>query len=312
MHQIIKSLLLLVTVASCSSTLTHPHLIASTTAVPICQTGRIIKIDSISQIEDSNSQPDQTLYFFDIDDTLFHSPYMLGSKTWRKHISTVTKEDQAVDWRALLSLFIARHHPMETIEPSTGQLVQDLQMKGYGVFALTARERKLWYNIPFDADTLTINQLNSVGIDFENAFLETAYPYIANAPEYYKGVLFADTEEKGEYVLKLFKNASHLPEKVVFIDDKQNQVESVAAALNELGISYECYWYTATDKIVHQFDPLIANVQLFHFWMHGGKHALSNEEAALIATQNPDKEAHHYLQTVLEQAKEQLLLPLER
>ncbi|WP_032123883.1 MULTISPECIES: DUF2608 domain-containing protein [Candidatus Protochlamydia] len=40
---------------------------------------------------------------------------------------------------------------------------------------------------------------------------------------------------KGDYLLKLFKNVSRLPGKIIFIDDKKSHVDSVALALHQLG-----------------------------------------------------------------------------
>lgn len=257
----------------------------------------IFKIESLSQI--NHSQPVQTLYFFDIDDTLFDSPHMLGSKAWRKYIVAATKGDQLENWHDIFSLFIARHHPFETVEPSTKQFVRELQEKGYGVFGLTARERNRWYDTPIDnIDQLTIHQLASVGIHF-NEFENQIYSSLTKAPEYFQGVFFADLEPKGEYLLKLFKDAPQLPEKVIFIDDKQSQVESVAAALEQLGINYECYWYVATDEKAKRFDPSIANIQLYYFWLSEGAKVLSDEDAALIAEQYPERSAEYYLQSLL-------------
>ncbi len=103
--------------------------------------------------------------------------------------------------------------------------------------------------------------------------------------------------------MKLFKDAPQLPQRVIFIDDKQSQVESVAAVLHQLGIDHECYWYTATDDKARKFDPLIANIQLYYFWTSGAKRVLSDEEALSIAEQYPEKNAEYYLQSVLNDAK---------
>lgn len=260
---------------------------------------RIFKIGSLSQI--ANLESTQAIYFFDIDDTLFDTPYMLGSKAWRKYIVSATKDDSTENWHDLFSLFIARNYPLETVEAFTSQYVHKLQMQGYEVFGLTARERKIWYDTAVnDIDLLTISQLDSVGINFNHESKD--YSYLTDNSEFFQGVFFSDTEPKGEYLLKLFKNASQLPEKVIFIDDKQSQVESVAKALRKLGIKSECYWYTATDAKASKFDPLIANIQLYYFWLSDGKRVISDEEALSIAHQNPEKNAEYYLQALFNEA----------
>lgn len=57
-------------------------------------------------------------------------------------------------------------------------------------------------------------------------------------------------------------DSSLLPVKIIFVDDKLSQVESVDTALTKLGIPHQCYVYLATDKKAKAFDPLITNSTL--------------------------------------------------
>lgn len=278
------------------------NLFASTISSNNSHDVHIIKIESLNQIASAEST--QAIYFIDLDDTLFDFPYMLGSKAWRKYMTSATKDDLTENWHDLFSLFIVRNHPLETVETVTKHFILNLQATGNVVFGLTARERERWYDTPMDGiDRLTVSQLESVGINFNDECLVKAYPWLTNSPEYYEGVFFADLEPKGDYLLKLFKDAPELPKKVIFIDDKLSQVESVAAALSQLGIDHECYWYVATDEKACKFDPLIANIQLYYFWMSGGERIISDEEAATIAKQYPERSAECYLQSLLKEAK---------
>ena len=90
------------------------------------------------------------------------------------------------------------------------------------------------------------------------------------------------------------------PKKIIFIDDKLSQVESVADALAKLGIEHECYVYTATDEKGKAFNPLIANIQLYYFYQSEGNIILSDESALLIAKENPEKNAEYYLKATLD------------
>ena len=255
---------------------------------------KITQIESLSQISESPSS--QTVYFFDIDDTLFDSAAMLGSKAWRKYIYEATKNDLTQNWHDQFSLFVAQKYPLKAVEEKTSQFVKELQAKGHAVYCLTARERNRWYDMPMEGvDSLTIHQLQSVGIHLDVETLNGLYPHMTQTPEYYQGVFFADIEQKGEYLLKLLKESAQLPGKIVFIDDKKNQVESVAAALEQLGINYECYWYTPTDKKAAQFDPLIANIQLYYLCLSNGSKIISDEEAVSIADQYIEINEEDYL-----------------
>lgn len=261
--------------------------------LPFTLLAGIIQINSLSQV--TCDSPPSTLYFFDIDDTLIDSPSMLGSKAWRRSLIN-SVPDELID---TLTLFVAQHYPVDAVEGYASCLIEKLQKLGFGVFGLTARERNIWYYTPIEGvDALTIAQLKSAEIYLDSADLEKNYPSLIAAPEYYEGVFFADIEQKGTYLTKLFQISGERPAKVVFIDDKFIQAESVAQALDLLGIENECYWYTRTDS--KPFHPLIASIQLFYLWFSGGKQAISDVVAAEIAELNPEKSAEDYLAAVLE------------
>lgn len=260
----------------------------------------IFKITSLAEI--NIAQPDQTLFLFDLDDTLFDFSYMVGSKAWRRYIVEATKKiDSSKNWHDFFSYLLAQKHPLKTVEPFTSQFVQELQEKGYIVCGLTSRERQQWYSTPQEGiDVLTTEQLASININFNKGRLEYIYPHLVRDSEYFSGIFFANLELKGNYLLHLFKNVVELPKKVIFIDDKLSQVESVAKALNELGIDNECYYYPATDEKAKGFNPLIANIQLYYFIQSNGLEILSDQEAALIVEEDLEKDAEHYLRAVLD------------
>jgi hypothetical protein len=261
----------------------------------IAQAEDVFEIKTLSEIP--SDQPHNTLYLIDLDDTVFDSISLVGSKAWRKYMVQAAGQD----WHDLFSYALAQKYPMKTVEDITPSFVKDLQNKGYVVCGLTARERKFWYYMPKEGvDLLTVKQLHSVDVDFNNGSLERGYPDLSQDPEYFQGVFFANTELKGDYLLKLFQAASRFPEKMIFIDDKLSQVESVAEALAQLGIPHECYLYSATDRKAAGFDPLIANIQLFYFYESDGQIIVSDQEAARIAESNPEKSAGDYLQAVLD------------
>ena len=262
----------------------------------------VVKIATIESLEQIPiSQHEQTLYLIDLDDTLLDFPYMVGSKTWRRYISEAQKIDTRKNWHDVFTYFLNRNYPVTTVEPITSQFVKSLQANGHIVCGLTARERNRWYDKELAGiDELTTNQLKSLDIIFDSEKLEKSYPYLTLESEYYGGTFFADIEPKGSYVLKLFEHASPLPKKVIFIDDKTSQVESVARALENLGIEYECYHYTRTDQKATMFDPLISNIQLYYFCKSDGQEILSDQEAARIGASEPEKDADYYLSAALE------------
>lgn len=264
-------------------------------------TSRIINIQSLSEVQ--VSQPDKTLFLLDLDDTVFDFPNMVGSKSWRNYIGPAMKKiDSSRNWHDILSYFLSENYPVKTVESITSEFVKNLQEKGYVVCGFTARERMQWYDTPqAGVDSMTTKQLNSVDVNLNNNALENTYPYLALDSEYFSGTFFCHIEPKGNFLTHLLKNAPEIPQKVIFIDDKLSQVESVANALTTLGIPHESYCYLAINAKTKMFNPLIANIQLYHFLE--SKKILSDNEAALVAKENSSNDADFYLRAVLEIAK---------
>ena len=128
----------------------------------------IIEIDQIDDIRPYIVE--NGLYLFNIDETLIGSPFSLGSSAWRGWVKSKIPNCPAdfVLYDAL-TLYIAKHAPYQTVEPSTASLVLDLQNEGHAVFAFTARGRSQWYTTDVKGiDHFTREQLSYAGIDFMN------------------------------------------------------------------------------------------------------------------------------------------------
>lgn len=273
-------------------------------------TPQVFHIESLSQIRDNQNA--NTLYLFDLDDTVLDSFSMLGSKAWRRYIvDSAKKHDNTENWHDIFTYDFALSYPVQAVENITCSFIKDLQNKKFVVCGLTARERNLWYQTPHNGvDILTVNQLAAVDVHFNNGSLEDKYPELAKDSEYFGGVFFSNLDSKGDFLLHLFETDFPRPEKIVFIDDKLSQVESVANALAKLGILHESYFYTATDKKGKVFDPLIANIQLYYFYESNGEKILSDEDAKMIAASHPEKDADYYLKAAIEVAKLQLSIKI--
>ncbi len=127
---------------------------------------RVLKLDSIKEMPIEH--PQDTIVFFDLDDTAFDSPYMLGSKAWRRYIVQATKHLDR-NWHDIFTLFITQKLQFITVEPDTVEIIKNLKARGCITSGLTARERQIWYDTPTDdIDKLTISQLKSVNIDFDS------------------------------------------------------------------------------------------------------------------------------------------------
>jgi hypothetical protein len=140
--------------------------------------------------------------------------------------------------------------------------------------------------------------VTSLNIKLDHERFKQLYPRLAAAPEYFEGIFFADTELKGDYLRKLFSDGTY-PKKIIFIDDKLSQIESVDLLLSELDIEHECYWYCAIEDKTMAFDPLISNIQLYYLIKSRGKWMLSDAEAKKIAICHPNLGANFYLSQII-------------
>ncbi len=173
-------------------------------------------------------------------------------------MAQATKEiDPSKNWHDIFTYALAQKFPVNTVEAITDKFIKELQYKGFATCGFNARERNIWYYTPQEGvDKMTIDQLLSVGIDFHNHTLENIYPELTKDADYYNGIFFAHIEVKGEYLLHLLQDKSEKPVKIVFIDDKQSQVNLSPKHYQTLGIDHECYHYIATEPKAAAFDPL--------------------------------------------------------
>lgn len=256
----------------------------------------VTKIESIKEI--STEQPENTLFIFDIDETLLKSNYQMGSRPWRTYIRKAFAPEIAESLHDIFTLFLARNVPQAPAESATANFIHEIQAKGYPAIALTARERNVWYSTPSDGiDALTVGQLKSLDISFENPL---QYPYFADSLDYYEGVIFSHLEEKGEFLTEVLQNQPLLPTKVIFLDDKHAQCLSVAESLDKLGIEHETYWYTAVEKSQPRFNPKAANFQFYKALESKGEVILSDEEASQYVEHEDTLPDDYYLYKALD------------
>ncbi len=295
----------------CTSTLPQTCEIQSFSYIP----DRVTVIQSLDEVEVPTDQ--KTLYLLDLDDTIYAHPFALGSRKWRANIKEqmlqLLTEDPEIQEHLPINLetkqiiqslhdqisySLALHAPVVSVEPLTQQWIESLQQKGHQVQGLTVRERNVWfYTAQEGVDILTRDQLSSIGIDFQ-----TTEQISAAIEPYAFGIHFSPQDDKGDYFEKLLLPALQsqgMPDTIIFIDDKLSHVESMAKALSRNGIKHHSYHYTAIDAKEAGYDPLIANIQLFYYWMFGKERILSDADARAIARQHPDKEAASYLKPIL-------------
>lgn len=218
---------------------------------------------------------------FDLDNTVFQATQTLGTDQFFSYLVEKAKaqganEVQAKAWALQQSGIIQPVTEVTAVEVNTPYFINALQTKQFITFALTARP-PVWR-------TGTLRQVKSLGVDFKRTAPRLS-AYETNRlqlSQYAEGVLFLPPgTEKGAAVLEFLRGAGQRPNRVLFVDDKKNNVESVDRALMEARIPVMAFRYGAADTRVQSFDAKIAETELNYFLKTGI--FLSDEAARTLA-----------------------------
>lgn len=260
------------------------------------------EIFEINQIDDIVPYIDQenSLVLFDIDDTLITNPFCLGSPAWRNWLKrTPVKQETDFVFYDAITLYIAKNVDYQTVEPGMETLISDLQRSGIAVFAFTARGRSEWYTTQLEGvDEFTHQQLNHVGIDFKKTAIPAELQDLEPA-YFYEGIIFAQHIKKGDLLKHLFKDLNYHPSCIVFIDDKLDQVKSVADAVKEFEIPFYGFWYRRQEQDAGTFNPMVANIQLENLLLNDV--IVSDEQAEEIAETMSEIDPQEYFEGIFEQ-----------
>jgi hypothetical protein len=188
------------------------------------------------------------LVVFDIDNTVVEPVQTLGSDQWFYHLMQRVKEEEKLDdehaidrameiWNA-----VQKDTEVRAVESDTPALIRDLQKGGIDVIALTART--------LDSAEITKAQLRSIGVDFGGAI-----------------VFAGEKQGKGDVLVTFMKKTGRKPKRVLFIDDKEKNVESVDRSLTAASIPHLVFRYGAADERVAKFRADVADMQ-YRWWRH--------------------------------------------
>jgi hypothetical protein len=198
---------------------------------------------------------EDTWVFIDLDNTLIESCLHLGSAQWRGHVRTKARnagydEEEVIE--AILDQFWLFVQPFVPV-----RLVREPSESGY-----------------------TQEQLSSVDASFCSSALPECSLLPSNEPSLFDdGVIYCGENTKSEALAAFFKEVGCMPKKVIFVDDKPDQVSALGETLEEMGIEYVGIRFSAADKRVKSFDGEVADLQF-----------------ACLPILVPDDQAKHYLQ----------------
>lgn len=199
-----------------------------------------------------------TVVAFDLDNTVLQAAQTLGTDQFfgflvKKAAELGLEGDAAIEWALREATPIQPVTKVQAVEQRTPALIADLQERGITVFALTARPA-IWTKG-------TLRQVRSLGVNFKVTAPEFAYDTASGYVE--DGVIFlARGANKGRALVSLLKEH---PKRIIFIDDKLSNVQSVESALSTTSIEHLSVRYGGADARVRAFNEDVAMCEWAEF-----------------------------------------------
>lgn len=249
---------------------------------------QIIQVSTMDEVivhfKEANSK---TLAVFDIDMVLVQPGdpafQMANMKRYGPIAKQITKGMTPDRLMIFLSMMSLRSDPV-LIDPRMPQLLNQLALNGVPSMGLTANLTGEFAGIK-KMEAWKLGSLNQLGIDFsENSPCEQdlEFPdlpsFRKNYSVYTNGVMFVNGTvcPKGEAFVSFMKKADVYPDKIIFIDDREENVKSLESSLKELGrpIDYIGLHYVGAKDYPSE---MISESQFEARWKEVAKEALNFE-----------------------------------
>ena len=216
---------------------------------------KIIKIHTIQDAEDIFAQADEnTLIVFDIDSTLTTpSDPALRRHAIKKHLPTYTQLTSSLTpyQKQIFDHLLAMKSPSQLLEPGFLDVILRLHKKGVNMIACTASKMGAVGDIEPQFQVWRFNELKRLGIDFSQIFPgQVLFPDLADynngSTGMEKGIICSGHKlEKGVVFLRALAFLACKPTKIIFIDDKLNNVDSFVSIVQKalpnvkvIGVNY--------------------------------------------------------------------------
>lgn len=207
---------------------------------------QITQVNDMKEVSDYlNTADSKTLVIFDVDMVLVQPSdpafQMANMKRFGAISKRIMKEVPADRQMMFLSLMTISSKPV-LIDENTPQLLKSIIQKGVPAIALTANLTGSFGPIK-NMEEWRIKTLKLLGIDFTKSapyqkqlVFNNLPSYRGNYSTYLDGVLFVNgtTVSKGDAFLSFLQKTEFLPEKIVFIDDREDNLKSLEVAIQKL------------------------------------------------------------------------------
>ncbi|MBS0648978.1 MAG: DUF2608 domain-containing protein [Verrucomicrobia bacterium] len=245
----------------------------------------LLRADIIEAKSVEEMQPhveEGTLVLFGMTDTLTDSTLSLGSKPWRQYIRRQLRPIQDINEAGNLhdqwTYYVATQVPLKPVQDEFIGWIDQMQQNNIPVFCLTGRGRDVWYeSIVQEVDQLTEYQLKKININFEKTKVPEDLQK-ADTKYFYHGIFYSDPYSKGELIDKILNETGYKPKKVIVVDDKWDQLQSIQQKMTEADIPFVGILYQRAEKERKDFKPIISILQLESLFENG--FPLSEAEAA--------------------------------
>lgn len=226
---------------------------------------------------------DTTCVVFDCDDVLTTVPDLIFKPKYRKFIKTWCEERGVteLDLRYFCDVLMQRESFL--VEKEMPQIVHDLQMKGARTLVLTGLTAN---PLAQCADPLSwrIADLARLGLSFGGAWKGLARASLSQIPvekdpSYAEGVILSGFLPKSDCLGAFLDYAQWMPQSLIFIDDKKENVEDIANLAQQRGIEYHGIYYLGADLFPSPLEFSEARAQLQLDTMLTKGTWLSDEEA---------------------------------
>lgn len=220
---------------------------------------------------------DETWLLLDLDNTVFQASQALGHVDWLYHevgklLQSGMSSDDAYHsmyplWKKTQSLT-----SVIPVEDAMIDAIHSLQAKGITIIGITHRESFLAND--------TFRQLHAIQVDFLKTAPSLDFLEVQQKPRavYQEGILFVNSfNEKSDIFKAYITKLGFKPKKVIFLDDKLENVEEFTKITSHEEIQYTGVHYTGAHAGSKIFSPEVAELQLRFL-----DKIVSNEDAELL------------------------------
>lgn len=211
-------------------------------------------IESLTQLACQINCDQNTIVFFDVDDTILkldtidfgNEPLLFKALVVIKHPMLLWPKS----WEHYMSIMYSQAHAI-IIEPFVVDIIKQLKQSGCTVLACTSMESGP-YGVIKSFPEWRYAALKDFNIEFSQTYPDAVFntlpAYRNNYPLLYKGILCCNQQPKGNVVQAFLNHFKLAPSRIIFIDDSISSLASVAHICAQRKIPFKGYCYVGAAK----------------------------------------------------------------